>query len=103
MKCNQKNCPLQYNENFNCEVENPKLCMYFSSDDYSTKHLKGFLFDSLVYRYMRAREQMAEYEYLRDKQSNTVDHRDWLTYRRRANRDIARFIDILEEVIGEHD
>lgn len=104
MKCNQKNCPLQYNKDFNCEIENPKLCMYFSSDDYSTKHLKGFLFDSLVYRYIRAREQMAEYEYLRDKQSNVSNHtEEWLYYRIKANGDIARFIEILEEAIGEHD
>ena len=102
MKCNQKICPLEYKEYFKCEIKDPELCRYLSTD-YSTKHLKGFLFDSLAYRYIRAREQMAEYEYLRDKQSNTSDHTEWLTYRIRANRDIARFIAILEEAIGEHD
>jgi len=65
---------------------------------------KEYLYDSLCYRYIRAREQMAEYEYLRDCQSRKSNiNRDWVTYRERANRDIARFCEILNEAIGEHD
>ena len=65
---------------------------------------KEYLYDSLCYRYIRAREQMAEYEYLRDCQSGKRNiNRDWVTYRERANRDIARFCEILNEAIGEHD
>ncbi|MBO6272960.1 hypothetical protein J6O48_09325 [bacterium] len=45
---------------------------------------------------------MAEYEYLRDRQSNVSNHTEWATYRQRANRDIMRFIQILDETIGEH-
>lgn len=67
------------------------------------KHCKGFMYDSLAYRYIRAREQMAEYEYLRDKQSNINNHTEWKVYRERSNRDILRFIQILDEAIGEHD
>lgn len=67
------------------------------------KKLKGYQFDSLVYRYIRAREQMAEYEYLRDKQSNVSNHTEWTVYQQRANRDIMRFVQILNEVIGEHE
>ena len=67
------------------------------------KKLKGYQYDSLVYRYIRAREQMAEYEYLRDKQSNVSNHIEWATYRQRANRDIMRFVQILDETIGEHE
>ena len=63
---------------------------------------KEYLYDSLCYRYIRAREQMAEYEYLRDYQSNKHGTRDWMTYRERANRDILRFCQILDEAIGEH-
>lgn len=66
------------------------------------ENLKGYQFDSLVYRYIRAREQMAEYEHLRDKQSNISNHTEWTEYRQRANRDIMRFVQILNEVIGEH-
>jgi len=46
---------------------------------------------------------MAEYEYLRDKQSNVSNHTEWTVYRQRANRDIMRFVQILDEVIGEHE
>lgn len=72
-------------------------------DTIDEKKLKGYQFDSLVYRYIRAREKMAEYEYLRDKQSNTSNHTEWTVYLRRANGDIMRFIQILDEVIGEHE
>jgi len=72
-------------------------------DTIDEKKLKGYQFDSLVYRYIRAREQMAEYEYLRDRHGNTSEHRDWTIYRERANRDIIRFVQILNEAIGEHE
>ena len=67
------------------------------------KHLNGYLYDSLCYRYIRAREQMAEYEYLRDCQSRKNNPTDWKVYRQRANGDIMRFCEILDEAIGEHD
>ena len=67
------------------------------------KHLNGYIYDSLAYRYIRAREKMAEYEYLRDIQSDISNHTEWSTYQLRANRDIMRFIQILDEVIGEHE
>lgn len=68
------------------------------------ENLKGYQFDSLVYRYIRAREQMAEYEYLRDVQSNAHNNlcKEWMYYRDQAKRDIMRFISILDEAIGEH-
>ena len=74
-----------------------------SNGTINEKKLKGYQYDSLVYRYIRAREQMAEYEYLRDKQSNFSNHVEWTTYRQRANRDIMRFVQILNETIGEHE
>ena len=61
------------------------------------KNLKGYQYDSLVYRYIRAREHMAEWEWERDHQSR---EREW--YFKQANRDIARFCQILDEAIGEH-
>lgn len=63
------------------------------------KHLKGYMYDSLAYRYIRAREQMAEYEYIKDSKK---EH-DKAYYQRQANRDIMRFVQILHEAIGEHD
>ena len=67
------------------------------------KKLKGYQYDSLVYRYIRAREQMAEYEYLRDIESNVSNHTGWAVYRQRASHDIMRFVQILDEAIGEHE
>lgn len=61
------------------------------------KKLKGYQYDSLVYRYIRAREKQAEYEYIYGKTS------DRTTCDERANRDIMRFCQILNEVIGEHE
>ena len=63
------------------------------------KKLKGYQYDSLVYRYIRAREQMAEYEYIKE---NKHIH-DKAYYRLQANRDIMRFCQILDEAIGDHD
>lgn len=59
-------------------------------------HYKGYIYDSLVYRYMRAREKMADYEYLLDKT------RDRSFYQHCAQSDIMRFCEILNEAIGEH-
>ena len=61
------------------------------------KKLKGYQYDSLVYRYIRAREKQAEYEYIYGKTS------DRKTCDERANRDIMRFCQILDETIGEHE
>ena len=61
------------------------------------KKLKGYQYDSLVYRYIRAREQMAEYEYTKGPEQGKK------YYQQQANRDIMRFCQILDEVIGEHE
>ena len=61
------------------------------------KKLKGYQYDSLVYRYIRAREHMAQWEYERDRS------RDRAWYFEQADRDIMRFCQILNEVIGERE
>lgn len=66
-------------------------------DTTDEKKLKGYQYDSLVYRYIRAREAMAEWEWERDHSQE----RAW--YFKQANRDIMRFCEILDEVIGERD
>ena len=63
----------------------------------SDKHTKGYMYDSLVFRYIRAREKMADYEWLLDKTKEKS------FYQSRAQRDIVRFCQILDEAIGEHD
>ena len=61
------------------------------------KKLKGYQYDSLVYRYIRAREAMAEWEWERDHSHDRV----W--YFKQADRDMMRFCQILNEAIGEHE
>ena len=68
-------------------------------DNSNEKKLKGYMYDSLVYRYIRARERMTEWERINDSKNTTS--RD--LYTQRANRDIMRFCQILDEAIGEHD
>lgn len=59
-------------------------------------HLKGYIYDSLVFRYMKARDAEAELGRLTQKVS-------YETSVKRANRDKMRFNEILNEAIGEHD
>lgn len=68
-------------------------------DTTNEKKLKGYQYDSLVYRYIRAREQMAEYEFIND--SHHKHTKDF--YYNLADRDIMRFCQILNEVIGERE
>lgn len=62
--------------------------------------LKGYIFDSLVYRYKLAREQAMQYELYIAKQ-NRSGKESAIT--QMAERDVMRFIEILDEAIGEHD
>lgn len=62
----------------------------------SNKHFKGYIFDSIVYRYQLARERQLMWEITKEKEDSE-------TARRSYKRDVMRFIEILDEVIGEHD
>lgn len=75
---------------------------YCENKDKQKKHLKGYIYDSLVYRYKYAREKLAELEY---KEQGIIgdDYKPLQFYRDLAERDIMRFIQILDEAIGEHD
>ena len=58
-------------------------------------HLKGYIYDSLVFRYMQARDAEAELERI-------TQEIPYKTSVNRANRDKMRFMEILNEVLGEH-
>ena len=59
------------------------------------KHLNGYMFDSLVYRYQLARQEMAKYiAYYSVNESLEMETR-------LADRDIKKFIQILNELVGE--
>ena len=59
------------------------------------KHLNGYMFDSLVYRYQLARQELAKYI------SYYNGNRPLEQENRNANRDIMRFVQILDELVGE--
>ena len=59
------------------------------------KHLNGYMFDSLVYRYQLARQELAKYiAYYNTNRPLEQENRN-------ANRDIMRFVQILDELVGE--
>lgn len=60
------------------------------------KHLNGYIFDSLMYRYQLARECQLMWEIIKE---NTNPE----TARHSYGRDVTRFREILEEAMGEHD
>lgn len=68
------------------------------------KHLKGYMFDSLVYRFKdyqnRAfQSEVNDYKYKHNK--SEIEAREII--KNRHDRDLMRFIQILNEAIGEHD
>ena len=65
------------------------------------KTIKGYGFDSLVFRYKLAREGQARLEYKEARSNKDYSH-DEQFYMDRANRDLMRFIQILDELLGEH-
>lgn len=61
----------------------------------NNKHLNGYMFDSLVYRYQLARQELVKYIacYGRNRSLEQENIN--------ANRDIMRFVQILDELVGE--
>ena len=69
---------------------------YYNNKDEHEKHLKGYIYDSLVYRYQLALYKAILYDN-RDKHICSED------FKRFYDRDLMRFIEILNEAMGEHD
>ena len=61
--------------------------------------LKGYAFDSLVFRYEKARDEQMRYEQIEERKKGG----DGSRAKSRADRDKMRFIQILDDVIGDHD
>ena len=68
------------------------------------KHHRGYLFDSLVYRF-KDYQSRAYYSEVRDfmYKRNVSEMEAKTTITSRHERDLFRFIQILDEAIGEHD
>lgn len=68
------------------------------------KHLKGYMFDSLVYRFKDAQSKSFMYEVMTLKSTRGLSQIEAEEgVRDKHNRDMMRFIQILDEAIGEHD
>lgn len=68
------------------------------------KHLKGYMFDSLVYRFKDYQHKAFNYEVaLYKAQRNLSRVEAEIAITRRHERDLMRFVEILDEAIGEHD
>ena len=74
------------------------------AENNNNKHIKGYMFDSLVYRFKDYQERAFPLEVMDYKYKNNVSEIDArMKVRDRYDRDLMRFIDILNEAIGEHD
>lgn len=68
------------------------------------KHLKGYMFDSLVYRFKDYQAKAFPMEIIDLKNRRNCSELDARrVIEDRHNRDLMRFIEILDEAIGEHD
>lgn len=79
---------------------------YFIFTDITDKHLKGYMFDSLVYRYQLALEQRVEVlarQYIQSGKYNSRVEAEAYVRQYENKRDLIAFIRILDEAIGEHD
>lgn len=76
---------------------------YYQDRDEHEKHLKGYIYDSLVYRYQlalyKASLKDAEDFCLKGMSRGKAEK----SARMNMNRDLMRFCQILSEAIGEHD
>ena len=67
------------------------------------KHMKGYMFDSLVYRFKDYQSRAFQMEVIDLKNQGKYESDARNIVRDRHNRDLMRFIEILNEAIGEHD
>ena len=92
-----------------CKINIREICkeeveLALSNHKPEEKHLKGYMFDSLVYRFKdyQARAFQMEVIDLKNRRNcSELDARRIIEDRH--NRDLVRFIQILDEAIGEHD
>ena len=67
-------------------------------------HLKGYMFDSLVYRFKDYQARAFQMEVMELKHNRNLPELEARNIiKDRHNRDLMRFVQILNEAIGEHD
>ena len=68
------------------------------------KHLTGYMFDSLIYRFKNYQHKAFNYDVMLYKAQKNLPRLDAeIVIKDRYERDLMRFIQILDEAIGEHD
>lgn len=67
------------------------------------KHMKGYMFDSLVYRFKDYQAKAFQMEVIDLKNQGRYESDARRIVKDRHDRDLMRFIEILNEAIGEHD
>lgn len=81
-----------------------KMIKYYNDKEGHEQHLKGYMYDSLVYRYQlalyKASLKDAEDIMIRKGVSKKEAEAD---ARHNYHRDLMRFVQILDEAIGDHD
>ena len=86
------------------EVAQDEINLAPLSTQESQKHLKGYMYDSLVYRFKDYQARAFQIEVMDYKNRFNVSELDARKIvGDRHNRDLMRFIQILDEAIGEHD
>lgn len=79
---------------------------YYNNQDEHKKHLKGYIYDSLVYRYQLARYKASfkDVEDILERSDRAISRKEAEAEARfNYDRDCMRFCQILNEAIGEHD
>ena len=77
---------------------------YYNNQEEHKKHLKGYIYDSLVYRYQLARYKASLKDADDIMEKENISRREAEAEARfNYDRDLMRFCEILNEAIGEHD
>ena len=81
-----------------------EMIKYYNDKDEHEKHLKGYMYDSLVYRYQLAlyKASLKDAEDIVMKENISKKEAE-ARARYNYGRDLLKFIQILDEAIGEHD
>lgn len=67
------------------------------------KRVKGYGYDSLVFRFKEARYKQAEFEAIEARKNGKDPYTAKERADKRAERDFMRFCQILDDLLGEHD
>ena len=77
---------------------------YYNNQEEHKKHHKGYIYDSLVYRYQLARYKASLKDADDIMEKENISRREAEAEARfNYDRDLMRFCEILNEAIGEHD